>query len=410
MANQNKPEIVEIIEVIEAKYDMRYNRVKETPEYSIKGENKYQEVTEIFINSLVINLKCVGIKCSYTIIDQIFNSDLVEQYNPFEIYFNSLPKWDHSRNSEIEKLFKTVKTTNSNFFKLCLKRWLLGLVSCAVNEKEINHQMIVFSGKQGIGKSTWIRNLVPESLLDYYYSGAINPNNKDTSVFLSQCFLINLDELTNLSKKETGSLKEVITKDSINIRKAFAKKTKRLTRRASFIGSINDSEFLYDLTGSRRFLCFEVLEIDFNNDVNIDLVYAEAKYLLQKGEISYFTKEEIPNIEKNNESFRIKHPIEITILDVFEKSETDENFVLYKLRPKDIHEALGFSKHARMGDLVAIGKILSKHGYKSCKIKGDKHYILYARVSSKFDGKLGVNLKTERIKLDKEEKGVSKVG
>ena len=245
-SNKRKPEILEIIDIIKKSFNMRYNVVKETSEYSEKGEGIFKEVTEIFINSLVINLKCAGLRCSYSLVDQIFNSDMLKQYNPFEQYFKSLPKWDDTKDSEIEKLSNTVKTTNQDFFKLCLERWLLGLVSCALNEKDINHQMIVYSGKQGLGKSTWIRSLVPDQLIDYYYSGSINTSNKDTSIFLSQCFLINLDELTNLNKKETGSLKEIITKESINVRRAYAKKTKRLSRRASFIGSINDSEFLYD--------------------------------------------------------------------------------------------------------------------------------------------------------------------
>ena len=379
MANNKRPEILEIIDIIKKSFDMRYNIVKETSEYSEKGKNTFQEVTEIFINSLVINLKCAGLRCNYSLIDQIFNSDMLEQYNPFEEYFKTLPKWDGTKESEIEKLSNTVKTTNQDFFKLCLTRWLLGLVSCALNEKDINHQMIVYSGKQGLGKSTWIRNLVPDQLLDYYYSGAINTNNKDTSIFLSQCFLINLDELTNLNKKETGSLKEVITKENINVRKAYAKKTKRFSRRASFIGSINDSEFLYDLTGSRRFLCFEVTDIDFNHNVNMDLVYSEALHLLEKGHVSYFTKEEISIIEKNNESFRIKTETEIRILDHLEKEQVNEEYHLYKLRPKDIYVQLNYGDRPYTRDLIQIGKIMTKHGFKSCKINGYKHYEVYIR-------------------------------
>lgn len=374
---ESKPTILILTEELEKIYDFRYNSVKETSEYSRKGEHEYQEVTEKFINTLVINFQCTGIKCSYTNIDQILNSNIVEQYNPFENYFNSLPVWNNSQESEIHKLSQTVKTTKQDFFELCLKRWLLGLVSCALYDKEINHQMIVFSGNQGIGKSTWIRNLVPKALLDYYYSGTINPNNKDTSVFLTECFIINLDELTNLSKKETGSLKEVITKDSINIRKAYARKTTRLPRRASFIGSINDSEFLYDLTGSRRFLCFEVLEIDFIHDIDMNRVYSEAKYLLGKGEVSFFTKEETELIEKNNENFRIKSEIEIRILDYLKKEPINEHCHQHKLRPKDIYKELNYGDRAATRDLILIGKVLTKHGYKSCKINGNKHYEIY---------------------------------
>lgn len=390
---KERPITLVIAEELQELYDFRYNTIKETSEYSEKGAENYQEVSEKFINTLVVNFKCADIKCTYTTIDQILNSDIIDQYNPFEEYFNSLPKWDESNQSEITRLIQTVETTKQEFFSICLKRWLLALVNCTLNSSIINHQMIVFSGKQGIGKSTWIRNLVPDELLDHYYSGAINLNNKDTSIFLSECFLINLDELTNLSKKETGSLKEVITKDSINTRKAYARKSKRLARRASFIGSINDSEFLYDLTGSRRFLCFEVLKIIFDHDIDMSLVYSEAKYLLEKGEQSYFTMDEIQLIEENNEMFRIKSSWEILILDHFSNSETEDSHVFYKIRVNDIYNSFKPMGPARTGDLVTIGRILNKLQYKSCKVNGSKYYLMYASHSVKMRGIYGVDLR-----------------
>ena len=38
------------------------------------------------------------------------------------------------------------------------------MVACVVNEKQINQTVIVFSGKQGLGKTTWIEKLMPKEL------------------------------------------------------------------------------------------------------------------------------------------------------------------------------------------------------------------------------------------------------
>ena len=124
-------------------------------------------------------------------------------------------------------------------------------VACALDEEKVNHQVLVLVGPQGIGKSSWLNSLLPKELSGYLYSGLINPNNKDTLVHLSENLFINLDELENLNKTELGSLKSLITQSAIKLRKAYGMFNENLRRRASFMGSVNDAEFLTDSTGNR---------------------------------------------------------------------------------------------------------------------------------------------------------------
>jgi len=101
-----------------------------------------------------------------------------------------------------------------------------------------------FSGAQGIGKTTWMEKLCPSILRPYLFSGTINPNNKDTLIHLAECMLINMDELENMNRTEIGTLKEIITKSAIRIRRSYGHNNESLTRRASFMGSVNTSLFL----------------------------------------------------------------------------------------------------------------------------------------------------------------------
>ncbi len=381
---EEKPRIVEVVEYLNKDFDLRYNVLKGYPEYCVRGESEYKHADQMFINTQVVELKCRGIKTSYQEVDQVLNSAIVDKYDPFEQYFNSLPQWDESKSSEIERLADTVETNDQEYFKLCLKRWILALVASATNAETVNQQMIVLSGKQGLGKSTWISNLVPKSLEKYHYSGAVNPNNKDTYIHLAESLIINLDELTNMNKKQASSFKEIITQGTINIRKPFGRSSQKLTRRASFIGSINDSEFLYDLTGSRRFLCFEVNNIKYQNDINIDSVYSEAMHLLNRGDKFYFDKEDIQLIEKKNERFRVKNPMEIKLLDQFSpkdlgvklKSSSLNLPDVKNLRPTDVYKYL-YEKEPTGGEVSYLGKLLNKHKFKFKFIKGNKHYELY---------------------------------
>jgi len=373
MGEENKPPVLQvIINELEKMYDFRYNTVKALIEFSDKDKNEFKEITERFVNSLVIEFKLRGLKTSVSEIEMLLNSDSVELYDPFKEYFNGLPKWDESIPSEIEKLAATIESTNQNYFLFCLRKWLMGMVACATKEGQVNQQMIVLSGRQGLGKSTWINKLLPKSLKSYCFSGTIKPGNKDTLVHLAETILIDLDELTNLGKRNTSSLKEIITKGGIKVRKAYARRNTDLDRRASFIGSINDTEFLYDLSGSRRFLCFQVSSIDYMHNIDIDLVYSEAMHLLEKGMNYFFGKEDIIKIEENNESFRVKSPMEVKLLDLYSPTCQKMNLPRPKgldargipslMRPTDIYIKI-YRNIPSTGQASQLGKILRKHKF-----------------------------------------------
>jgi len=91
-------------------------------------------------------------------------------------------------------------------------------------------------------------------------------------VYLSECLLINLDELASLNRGKESALKEVITKNEIRVRKVYRRNPESLIRRASFTGSVNDSQILTDTTGSRRFLIHEVESINYTTPIDMDKV------------------------------------------------------------------------------------------------------------------------------------------
>lgn len=237
------------------------------------------------------------------------------------------------------------------------------MVACVTNDKAINQTVIVFSGKQGVGKTTWIEKLIPKPLKDYMFSGTINPNNKDTLIHLAECMLINLDELENLNRTEIGTLKELITKTHIRMRKAYGHNNETLPRRASFAGSVNTAQFLNDTTGSRRFLCFEVEHIEYTHNIDINQAYAQARQLYKDGFRYWFNQEEIKEINLNNEQYQIRSPEEELLLTWFEIADRDtaNNFL------NTTQIATKLAERAKLnitdGTVMKLGKALKKHGY-----------------------------------------------
>ena len=249
-------------------YCFRYNAVTNTIEFKEISNSSFKEISDTDENNLFLELNSAGINCNLLLLRSILNSKFSEYYNPFEEYFYNLPEWD-AETDYIKQLADTVITSNQEFWHIAFKKWLVAMVKCLLEEKEINHTVIIFTGEQGLGKTTWLLNLVPEPLRKYRFSGTISVSNKDTLVHMSECMLINLDELETLNKSEIGEMKELITKGTIRQRLPYARNNSSLIRRSSFVGSVNNGQFLTDITGNRRFLCFQALSINYLHKIDL---------------------------------------------------------------------------------------------------------------------------------------------
>jgi predicted P-loop ATPase len=194
-------------------------------------------------------------------------------------------------------------------------------------------------------------------------SHVLNHSNKDTLIHLAECMLINLDELENLNRSEIGSLKEIITKTHIRMRKAYGHNNENMPRRASFAGSVNTAQFLNDTTGSRRFLCFEVEHIEYTHDIDINKVYSQALKLKEEGFRHWFNQEEIKEINANNEQYKLRSPEEELILTWFEPAE--KNKAQYYFNTTQIANILSTKGGIAITETTVnkIGKALKKHGF-----------------------------------------------
>lgn len=381
-SDENEEELPPLIDRLENflnnRYQFRHNAVLGKLEYKrIKGKD-WKSITDFKENSILREIQKAKVKCSINSLRNLLHSDFCEMYDPFKDYFDNLTEYDEKKDY-IEELALTITTTKPELWKECFKKWFVAMVACVVNEKQINQTVIVFSGKQGLGKTTWIEKLMPKELKQYIFSGTINPNNKDTLIHLAECMLINLDELENLNRTEIGSLKELITKTHIKMRKAYGHNNENMPRRASFAGSVNTAQFLNDTTGSRRFLCFEVEHIEYQHEIDINLCYAQAYKLYQAGFRHWFNQEEIKEINANNEEYQIKSPEEELLLSWFRVA--DRETANAYLSTTQIAVKLAEKTKLNISDATInkLGKALKKHSFLRLKRQGVYVYALYEK-------------------------------
>lgn len=360
---EEQPSYIDKLEMfLNNRYNFRYNKVLGKLEFKTLKATKWKPMTDFSENSILREILKAKVKCSINSLRNLLHSDYCEMFDPFEVYFENLPKYE-DETDYITMLADTVTTTKQDLWRTCFKKWFVAMVACVLDEKQVNQTVIVFSGKQGLGKTTWMEKLMPKQLKEYIFSGTINPNNKDTLIHLAECMLINLDELENLNRSEIGSLKEIITKTHIRMRKAYGHNNENMPRRASFAGSVNTSQFLNDTTGSRRFLCFEVEHIEYTHNIDIHKVYAQALKLHKENFRHWFNQEEIKEINQNNEQYQLRSPEEELLLTWFE-SATKET-AQYFLNTTQILQMITNRANLNISDasVTKLGKALRKHGY-----------------------------------------------
>jgi hypothetical protein len=286
------------------KFDFRLNIVSQKYEYKKKNEMDFIDLNE---NTIYREMQKENIGFSRDKLGALLGSDFVPLFDPFKDYFFSLilddksdydPKVDY-----IGNLAEFIPTKDPKRFVNHLRKMFVRCVACSTEEKVFNKQVfILVHEEQGSGKSSFCRWLVPPALSDYLAENI--GTDKDSLITLATSFIINMDELSTLSKTELNSLKSVISKDKVNLRLPFAKRATTMWRRANFVGSTNKDEFLTDETGSVRWLCFELTKkIDFSYSVkiNIDHVYRQATELYLEGFKFELTRNEIEENEKINE-------------------------------------------------------------------------------------------------------------
>ncbi|QMU27692.1 VapE domain-containing protein [Adhaeribacter radiodurans] len=376
-------EVERLENFLKTKFEFRYNTVTGVLEYRTKpveGKSfkviKDRDETTIWrlIQKRISSSEDKG-TFSLSYLRNLLNSDFTTSYDPFNEYILALPSWNNNTDY-IDQLANTVKTDNDKLFRKCLKVWLVATVGSFIKPEIINHTALIFSGKQGIGKSTWMLNLAPKALKGYVYTGTINPDNKDTLIHMATNMLINLDELENLNSTEVGAIKEIITKPNIKLRRPYGRNTEEMPRRASFVGSVNSAQFLNDSTGSRRFLCFESLEIEYNHGVDMDKVYAQAYALFNQGFKFWLDLEDIAELEANNSKFQRSTVEEDLVLEVFQPAKEGDAACLFytttQIARYVADSTTGFQ--VNNATIKRLGSALKKHGFKTYKRSGSQKY------------------------------------
>ena len=417
--------VEEIKSFLDGHVSLRFNEITSRVEYEIPADDtdihRFIPVNDRIVNSLwsqMSTITRVNIQDMYRVIE----SDYVPVFNPFKEYLNSLPQITQTSTDNVsdepgsckpivsqqQNLCKSVKSVGVQdkkqsvgekdyirelaqtvrvkggeqeqmLWHLYLKKWLVGMVASWISDDVVNNVILVLIGEQGAYKTTWFNYLLPPPLKQYFYTKTnANRMSKDDILTLAQYALVCCEELDTMRPAELNQLKAAVTMPSIDERAAYAHYHEHRKHIASFCGTGNNTQFLSDPTGNRRWLPFEVESIVSPRDhpFHYEGIYSQALALYKSGFQYWFTKEEIQELNRHNRQFETPR-LEHELVDLYFRRPTDSELGEFM----SVARALQMISNGISQKLSAVnvGRAFSDLGFKRVRTNSSRGFIVVCR-------------------------------
>ncbi len=221
-------------------------------------------------------------------------SDCIERVardNPFHPVREYLSALDWDGVQRLDSLLRThfkasgdegyLRAVGSKFFVSAIAR--IFRPGCQVDH------VLVPEGAQGIGKTSAVRILGGAWVAD----GLPNLHEKDASIYLQGVWIVELPELAAMRRTDLESTKAFLSRTTDRFRPPYGRRTVDVARQCVFVATTNESQYLRDPTGNRRFWPVSCGAIDLPALArDRDQLWAEAVARYTAGEPWHLTLEE----------------------------------------------------------------------------------------------------------------------
>ena len=434
--------VEEIKSFLDGHVSLRFNEITARVEYEFPADNtdghRFMPVNDRVVNSLwsqMSSITRVNIQDMYRVIE----SDYVPVFNPFKEYLKSLPQITQTSTDNVSDETESCKPVAQQQKNLCksvqsvgeknhpsvgeknhpsvgeknhssvggrdyirelaatirvkggdqeqmlwyryLRKWLVGMVASWLSDDVVNNVILVLIGEQGAYKTTWFNYLLPPPLKQYFYTKTnARRMSKDDILTLAQYALVCCEELDTMRPAELNQLKAAVTMPSIDERAAYAHYHEHRKHIASFCGTGNNTQFLSDPTGNRRWLPFEVESIVSPRDYpfHYEGIYSQALALYKSGFQYWFTKEEIQELNCHNKQFETPR-LEHELVDLYFRKPTDSELGEFI----SVARALQLISNGISQKLSAVnvGRAFSDLGFKRVRTNSCRGFIVVCRTA-----------------------------
>lgn len=226
--------------------------------------------------------------CDFSVSQVTIESNLLlvarqHSYDPVKEYLSSLV-WDGTK--RIDTFLMTyfhARTVNAygkditEHVSRIGRRWMVGAAARGLAPGTKFDTALILEGKTGLKKTTAVAALGGQ----FFSSGKINVKDKDSRLLVSKSWIIELGEVEALrqAEKEPHAVKSFFTDQYDDYRPPYGKAMESFPRRAVFIGTTEDDNYLSAKTNRRYWgvWCQQIDRIGLERDR--DQLWAEAVHI-----------------------------------------------------------------------------------------------------------------------------------
>ena len=187
--------------------------------------------------------------------------------------------------SRVQSFFHTCMGAKKDEYNMAIsKNWWISMVARVFSPGCKVDNMVIFEGGQGLGKSTALDAIGGK----WYVEANENINSKDFYQLLHGKLVIEFSELDAFNKSDTNTIKKVVSCRTDRFRAPYGRAPADWPRQCVFIGTTNETNYLTDSTGARRFWPISVNNIKINKiKRDREQLFAEAVHRYKNGETWY---------------------------------------------------------------------------------------------------------------------------
>lgn len=261
-----------------------------------------KEIRDMDINTIYVNAKkAIGKGCNKADIESMINSDIPKPFHPFRKFFAKYS--DANVDGLIQEVLDCFTFENNenldyrNMMQQFILKWLVSIVAQMNGTYSI--LCLVLCGGQGISKTRFFRDLLPDELKHYFAESTLD-NGKDDELLMARKIIVLDDEFSGKSKKETEKMKAVLSKENFYLRRPYGKVYEDVPRYAVLCGTSNNEEILTDVA-NRRIIPCNVKAFDYEKYADIDktLLWIELYTVYKEiGNGWMLTKEDVEDLKR----------------------------------------------------------------------------------------------------------------
>jgi len=275
-------------------------------------------------------------------------------FNPVTAYLNGL-RWDGKDRLD-RWLVEGLGAADIPIIRSFGRMFMVSAVARALDPGCQVDTVLILEGEQGIRKSSAISVLFGE---EYVHHGLTVFKGQEAGLSLQGRWAIDLGELAGFEKREMRTIKDFLTRRTDNYRPVYGRHVTDRPRRVVFIGQTNETDYLDDPTGGRRFwpVACRSVNIPFLAR-NRDQLWAEALHRYRAKEPWWIEKgSDLDRLATYEQRSRYRQ--DVWALDIEKYLDSDEVHKKGCVLVKDILNALGFKSDRRdaSGEMRVAGHL-----------------------------------------------------